>query len=81
MVNPEIEDVASPETLITSQNISPGSGFLEILASSKLPLIADGAMGTMLHMRGVGFDRCFDELNLSKPSLVAEIHRDYIEAG
>jgi homocysteine S-methyltransferase len=38
-------------------------------------------MGTMLHARGIGFERCFDELNLTQPSAVAEIHRAYIEAG
>ncbi|HEX6033958.1 MAG TPA: bifunctional homocysteine S-methyltransferase/methylenetetrahydrofolate reductase [Anaerolineales bacterium] len=44
-------------------------------------ILADGAMGTMLHARGIGFDKCFDELNLTNPSIVAEIHRAYIEAG
>jgi homocysteine S-methyltransferase len=44
-------------------------------------ILADGAMGTMLHARGIGFDKCFDELNLTQPSTVAEIHRAYIEAG
>ena len=44
-------------------------------------ILADGAMGTMLHMRGIGFDQCFDELNLTHPPAVAEIHRSYIEAG
>jgi len=44
-------------------------------------ILADGAMGTMLHAHGVGFEKCFDELNLTKPSSVAEIHRAYIEAG
>lgn len=44
-------------------------------------ILADGAMGTMLHAHGVGFDKCFDELNLTHPSVVAEIHRSYIEAG
>ena len=44
-------------------------------------ILADGAMGTMLHGRGIGFDKCFDELNLTNPSAVAEIHREYIEAG
>jgi homocysteine S-methyltransferase len=44
-------------------------------------LLADGAMGTMLHAHGVGFEKCFDELNLTNPSAVAEIHRAYIEAG
>jgi methionine synthase / methylenetetrahydrofolate reductase(NADPH) len=44
-------------------------------------ILADGAMGTILHARGIGFDKCFDELNLSNPGAVAEIHRAYIEAG
>ncbi len=45
------------------------------------PILADGAMGTMLHQHGIPMDSCFDELNLSKPQLVAEIHRAFIEAG
>ena len=44
-------------------------------------ILADGAMGTMLHAHGVGFEKCFDELNLTRPTAVAEIHRAYIEAG
>ncbi len=52
---------------------------LEQLSSGTI--LADGAMGTMLHARGIGFDKCFDELNLTNPAAVAEIHREYIEAG
>jgi len=48
---------------------------------SKSVVLADGAMGTMLHSRGVGFEKCFDELNLSNPQAVAEVHREYIESG
>lgn len=44
-------------------------------------LVADGAMGTQLYERGVGTDRCFDAQNLEGPSLVEQIHRDYIRAG
>jgi homocysteine S-methyltransferase len=44
-------------------------------------MLADGAMGTMLHSRGVSFEKCFDELNLTNPAAVADIHREYIEAG
>jgi len=44
-------------------------------------ILADGAMGTMLHTHGIDFDKCFDELNLTNPASVAEIHRAYIEAG
>jgi homocysteine S-methyltransferase len=48
---------------------------------SQKTLVADGAMGTMLHARGIDFDKCFDELNLTSPAAVADIHREYIEAG
>jgi methionine synthase / methylenetetrahydrofolate reductase(NADPH) len=51
--------------------------FLEDLKSKIL--IADGAMGTMLYSHGV--DRCFEELNLSKPEDVLAVHQAYIEAG
>ena len=44
-------------------------------------LIADGAMGTMLYSKGVFINRCYDELNLSAPALVREIHEDYVKAG
>jgi homocysteine S-methyltransferase len=54
--------------------------FLERLKHEK-PLLADGAMGTMLHQGGVSFSACFDELNLSHPEQVARVHRAYIEAG
>ena len=55
--------------------------FLKILDERSHPLLADGAMGTMLHARGVGFDECFDALNLTKPDIVAGIHRAYIQSG
>ena len=51
------------------------------LLLNKKPVLADGAMGTLLHERGISFNKCFDELNLTDPSLVAEIHHAYIEAG
>ena len=43
-------------------------------------LIADGAMGSMLH-EAVGPQRCFDELNSTEPEAVFRIHQAYIEAG
>ncbi|HKG54462.1 MAG TPA: bifunctional homocysteine S-methyltransferase/methylenetetrahydrofolate reductase [Anaerolineales bacterium] len=61
-------------------NLSTGlPSLLERLSTETI--LADGAMGTMLHAHGIGFEKCFDELNLTKPSAVAEIHRAYIEAG
>jgi len=43
--------------------------------------VADGAMGTMLYSKGVFINRCFDELNLSNPGLVKEVHEEYARAG
>ncbi|MDA8121655.1 MAG: bifunctional homocysteine S-methyltransferase/methylenetetrahydrofolate reductase, partial [Deltaproteobacteria bacterium] len=45
------------------------------------PLIFDGAMGTMIYERGVFINTCYDELCLSNPKLVSQIHREYVEAG
>jgi homocysteine S-methyltransferase len=44
-------------------------------------LVTDGAMGTQLYERGVLFSACFEELNLSRPELVAKVHEDYLRAG
>jgi homocysteine S-methyltransferase len=55
--------------------------FTERLARG--PILADGAMGTLLYARGVPLDACFDELNLNPAGrqLVGELHRDYLAAG
>lgn len=44
-------------------------------------LVCDGAMGTMLYAKGISLHRCFDELNLSQPQLVKEVHLGYVRAG
>ncbi|MGH7163396.1 MAG: bifunctional homocysteine S-methyltransferase/methylenetetrahydrofolate reductase [Planctomycetota bacterium] len=53
--------------------------FLDALADR--PLVGDGAMGTYLYSQGVPLDRSFEALNLDRPSLIADVHRRYIEAG
>ena len=44
-------------------------------------VVFDGAMGTRLYDKGVFINRVFDELNLSQPALVKEIHKEYLDAG
>jgi homocysteine S-methyltransferase len=44
-------------------------------------LVCDGAMGTVLYGRGIFLNRCFDELNLTQPDLVASVHDGYVRAG
>jgi homocysteine S-methyltransferase len=53
--------------------------FADIFASR--PVLADGAMGTVLYGRGVFINRCYDELNLSDPNLILSIHEEYLQAG
>ncbi len=44
-------------------------------------VIFDGAMGTRLYDKGVFINRVYDELNLSQPALVKEVHKEYLDAG
>lgn len=53
--------------------------FLEKITNS--PLIFDGAMGTLLYEKGVFLNTCYDELNLTNPNLIKEIHQNYVQAG
>lgn len=53
--------------------------FLEKLVSDGI--LADGAIGTELYTRGIFINKSYDELNLSNPELVKDIHRSYVEAG
>ena len=43
--------------------------------------MADGAMGTMLNAKGVGFERSFEGLNLTAPELVLAVHQAFVAAG
>jgi len=43
--------------------------------------IFDGAVGTRLYDKGVYINRSYDELNLTAPDLVREVHGEYVRAG
>jgi methionine synthase I (cobalamin-dependent)/5,10-methylenetetrahydrofolate reductase len=45
------------------------------------PVLCDGATGTLLYAKGIFINRCYDELNLSQPDLIRELHREYMQAG
>jgi methionine synthase I (cobalamin-dependent)/5,10-methylenetetrahydrofolate reductase len=53
--------------------------FLEAL--KQRPLLADGAMGTVLYAKGASPEASFEQLNLTRPDLVQQVHIDYINAG
>jgi len=45
------------------------------------PILCDGAMGTLLYAKGIFINRCYDELNVSQPSLIRDLHHEYMQAG
>ena len=54
--------------------------FWDVLASDGI-YVFDGAMGTRLYDKGIYINRSYDELNLTNPDLVREVHEEYIAAG
>ena len=47
----------------------------------KRPLIFDGATGTMLQKLGLKPGGCPDELNLTNPEMIKQVHTSYVDAG
>jgi methionine synthase / methylenetetrahydrofolate reductase(NADPH) len=69
--------VGWPPTSITTGNMPT----LRELIDDRRVHVLDGAMGTMLYSRGVFVSACYDELNISQPALVQEVHESYVQAG
>jgi homocysteine S-methyltransferase len=44
-------------------------------------ILFDGGMGTMLYAKGIYINTCFDELNLTAPHLVRQVHEEFLRAG
>jgi len=58
--------------------IMPG----DLLARLKsTPVLCDGAMGTLLYAKGIFINQSYDELNLSQPDLIRNVHHEYLQAG
>lgn len=45
------------------------------------PLTGDGAMGTYLYQMGFPVGVSYEEYNLLKPEVIADVHRQYVDAG
>ena len=73
--------MATEQASVAAQFRKDNMPYKFIAQLRKKPLRCDGAMGTMIYSRGIPFERCFDELNISLPAVVADIHRGYIGAG
>jgi len=51
------------------------------LLDKGVPIVFDGGVGTTLFELGVFIHRCFDQLNLTEPELVAKVHGQFVDAG
>ena len=51
------------------------------MSRSERVILMDGAMGTMLLPHAASADSCLDQFNLTRPALVLEIHKSYLDAG
>jgi homocysteine S-methyltransferase len=58
----------------------PSVPFLQRVDNGR-PILADGAIGTLLHLHGLPMTTCFDAVNLSDPHRVYEVHAAYLAAG
>jgi len=50
-------------------------------AIAKTPLVFDGAMGTMIYSKGIFINACYEQLCLTNPKLISDIHDAYVDAG
>lgn len=44
-------------------------------------VLFDGAIGTQLYERGIFLNQCFEQVSVTQPRLVKQVHRDYFDAG
>ncbi|HRF95311.1 MAG TPA: homocysteine S-methyltransferase family protein, partial [Aggregatilineales bacterium] len=58
----------------------PKQPILEFLKNGGT-LVADGAMATLLHLKGIALNASFEHLNITAPEMVQAIHAEYLMAG
>ncbi len=75
-----LEIFLSSNRLPTANNCFFMKNFRELLAGDGI-YVLDGAIGTRFYDKGVYINRSYDELNLTAPDLVREVHAEYVKAG
>jgi homocysteine S-methyltransferase len=56
------------------------NSFVECLSKGDNILLS-GSTGTLLYEKGIFINKCFEEVNISQPELVYQIHCEFINAG
>lgn len=68
-------------TLLTNFSLEKSSPYFRQCLAENKPLLLSGPTGSLLYERGIFINRSFEEVNLTQPELVSQIHADYIQAG
>ena len=68
-------------TLEPGELDASANGAAARLFRRRAAVLCDGAMGSMLYGRGIFINRCYDELNVTQPELIREVHMEYLQAG
>ncbi len=71
----------APEVARKQAEPGPANARWRALLDEGGPILADGAMGTMLFSAGLQFGDPPEVWNVSQPEVVRRIHRGYLEAG
>jgi 5-methyltetrahydrofolate--homocysteine methyltransferase len=73
---------ASARTWVAAIGGVKGIGVPDILRRlGREVLVVDGAMGTMLQRAGMPSGQCPEELNVTNPDMVLDVHRAYVTVG
>ena len=82
MASADVDPLAFPD-LTARRSIDGGvaAARWQALLDEDGPILADGAMGTMLFSAGLQFGDPPEVWNLTQPDIVRRIHRGYVESG
>ena len=75
------EGLDGPIVAAPPRDASPANARWRALLAEGGPILADGAMGTMLFASGLQFGDPPEAWNVSHPEVVRRIHRGYLDAG
>src|SRR6185503_3417327 len=75
------DDLSDPIVAAPPAAASPANERWRALLAEGGPILADGAMGTMLFAPGLQFGDPPEAWNVSHPEVVRRIHRGYLDAG
>ncbi|RJP60982.1 MAG: bifunctional homocysteine S-methyltransferase/methylenetetrahydrofolate reductase [Candidatus Auribacter fodinae] len=64
-----------------SKGDSMTESFKDILRDENRIILFDGAMGTYLYQKGFFLNINFEQLNITNPDTIREVHEEYIKAG